>query len=705
MGTVTQAFVDTDAVCQTTGAYGKVATTDPCVVQGYDATLTVVGRLVNLRNAIDCVVLIAVLVAPVVAFVRTRSLTWTIVSSVSSISLMGAMVGLGIELGHRWTMVQLQWMLVLACAAVIAAAFLLAESVARSVRHQLLSVLVPMLSIAVILVVSRLFAGRSGSLFAAVGYFVANPSGEDNAKWLDFTSQAVTGDPVEQSVALGGALQLALVAVVTLLSVVSLVLLGGVNEVFVSANTVLYSQLLLIAIVPMALAPVAEMRLRRVGYPASTRKAYLPPPMIWAGALVLATANAALLNFGHMTLQWVILVVTLWIAVFLVPGTARRTTLLSSLAVVLGAGVWFPLLPVSLVVLLSLGIWLTRDGIRGRSLRRVDWIGVALLIIVVATMARTAWQTLLYMTDQPLLTTTNPHGGAAGGIAKAARIPALQLLESRGGTEVVAPILAILATASVVLASLLLTRQLPVEVVKRRLLRFAPLLLLSAYALAISTVGTWWAGIGPEYGAQKTLFMVTIAALGATLPLSIAWLATVAYRMTTTSWVAIGCVLYLLTVDSLLPRALLTVSPQRWPQEIEVSSDYWWPAEVRKTPRQAIHDSPVACAYLPNGGDGPTALPNGQIAYSCTRILAGLSGQDAAAQGLVDWSRREWLTNEKAWTAVWPDLVTMPYSVRGKQMIILDSSNNVIGLETVNSMLDRYRPEWAVGKPLTEFTG
>jgi hypothetical protein len=86
-------------------------------------------------------------------------------------------------------------------------------------------------------------------------------------------------------------------------------------------------------------------------------------------------------------------------------------------------------------------------------------------------------------------------------------------------------------------------------------------------------------------------------------------------------------------------------------------------------------------------------------------MLAGLSGQDTAAQGLVDWSRREWLTNESAWTAVWPDLVTMPESVRDKRIIILDAGNNVIGMETVNSMLDRYRPAWAVGKPLGEFTG
>ena len=31
--------------------------------------------------------------------------------------------------------------------------------------------------------------------------------------------------------------------------------------------------------------------------------------------------------------------------------------------------------------------------------------------------------------------------------------------------------------------------------------------------------------------------------------------------------------------------------------------------------------------------------------------------------------------------------------------------NQVIGMETVNAMLDRYRPEWAKGKPLSEFTG
>jgi len=42
----------------------------------------------------------------------------------------------------------------------------------------------------------------------------------------------------------------------------------------------------------------------------------------------------------------------------------------------------------------------------------------------------------------------------------------------------------------------------------------------------------------------------------------------------------------------------------------------------------------------------------------------------------------------------------MPADVLSKNVIVLNESNQVVGLQSVGSLLDRYRPAWAVGKPL-----
>jgi hypothetical protein len=52
--------------------------------------------------------------------------------------------------------------------------------------------------------------------------------------------------------------------------------------------------------------------------------------------------------------------------------------------------------------------------------------------------------------------------------------------------------------------------------------------------------------------------------------------------------------------------------------------------------------------------------------------------------------RREWLTNTPAWTDVYGYLAGMPDEVKRKPVILLDKGSNVIGLESVNSLLQRF---------------
>ena len=44
----------------------------------------------------------------------------------------------------------------------------------------------------------------------------------------------------------------------------------------------------------------------------------------------------------------------------------------------------------------------------------------------------------------------------------------------------------------------------------------------------------------------------------------------------------------------------------------------------------------------------------------------------------------------------------VPRDLLARQVILLNDSNEVVGLESLESLLDGYRPEWAVGQPLFE---
>jgi hypothetical protein len=303
---------------------------------------------------------------------------------------------------------------------------------------------------------------------------------------------------------------------------------------------------------------------------------------------------------------------------------------------------------------------------------------------------------VVYMADITP-TASETGGGGARGVSAGLGVSTLQLLSSQGGTEQVSSILAILAGASAVLGTIFIVRSRPGPQGIAALKRFSPLILISGYALALSLLGTWYAGTGPEYGALKTTFMATIVVIAVTLPFAILEIGRRGSGRAIVPALAIIAVVYLLTIDTILPRALTLISPQQWPATNTDPRGYWWPAEVRNTADQSIAANPIGCAYLPQGAEVPSVLVDGQRAYSCTRLLVGLSGMDSsnAGQPLVDWARREWLTNTPAWLDAYPSLLTMPDSVRAKQLILLDVNNRVVGLESVQSLMDKYKPQWA----------
>ena len=647
--------------------------------------------------------LIAFLALPIAAFVLVRSLTFVVVGLTAAVAFVGAFINFTHDRGQRWDFLSLQVAVLIALLMVLAAALFyrrrLQGSAAVPFSRQMIAVIAPFLVGLGFLILSRLWAAPTSGLYTGVGFLLVRQGAEDNAKWLDFAAQVATGNPIEQAVPLGGPLQLVMVMMATLLAVISQLSFGGINQVFVAANTVIYLEFVLVMLVPFIFAPIAEARFRIAS--GNKTRGFIPAPLIWIGAFVMMTASLAVSGLGHMTLEFTFLVLGIWASVFIVGSKIPHAYVLTTLSVAIASLVWFPLTVITIPIFIGMAIYLVMKSSKARSIARLPLVPIGLLALTLVLMWTSLVSVLLYMADIP--TAADVPGSGGGGVrATVASLPirGLQLLTSQGGTEIIQPALGLLAVASAVLGALYISRQRGSRTKSGQFIAFIPLLLVMAFGLSVSIFGTWFAGSGTAYGGLKSTFTASILVLAITLPMAIMQLDHKRVGMTLVRVAAIVGVIYMLTIDTILPRAITYMSPGQWPVSTGDNRGYWWPAEVRNTADQTILANPIGCAYYPQGADAPTGLPNGQTTYSCTRLLAGLSGEDTGGQAVVDWLRREWLTNTPAWTAVWPGFITMAPEVLDKQFILLDNDNKVVGFETIRTLLDRIRPEWAVGQPL-----
>ena len=632
----------------------------------------------------DAVLLAGYLALLGIALWRSRSTTRLVVALAGAWAVASALLSLGFELGFRFSRVELQ-LTVLAVLAVVAVyAWLRPPRFEEHAnwRPQVLGIWVPSLLAVVAFTFVTLILVEGTAFSKPVGFFIGKASGEDNAEWLDFAAQLASGSPIDQGVPLGPALALWLAMVSTAVGVISNALFGGYNEVAIAANSVVMGQYLLAALVPFALAATAEARFRGRGLPAAP---------VATGGIVLMAGSTVLIAYGHLTLQWTLFVAALWCATFLARPSARSMLVFSSLAVVVAGVVWLPFTPVSLVVMLGLLAWMARRAMQG-----IDraWIvqASAIAAVLVGTFGPLS-SALQFATGAGMATAAG--GGPVRGIGATtfAGLAESGLFSAGGGTEAAGAFLVMLAALSVLGAVVFLRES------KRLAVRFFPIAVVAASALGMFFLDFWLIGKGPNYGSLKFGFLAAIVIAGATVPLAVLALdRSAGSRMSALRWAGVGAVLLVLTFDSLLPRAVSTLRPALWTPPVpfnNTSGGYWFPAEVNGQPIQPISRNPVACVYLPEGSPFPTAIvPSGlsdaQRVYACTRLVSGLAGAGETAQPLVDWMRREWLTNTPAWTDVYDSLAAMPLDVRSKPVILLDDGSNVIGLESVDALLQRF---------------
>lgn len=649
----------------------------------------------------DLALLVAFVALLALAYGRSRSLAWLVITVAGVGGVAGAVVNFVMDRGHNFTRIELQWVLLATLGVVVLFAWVprLGFSSQRTgsplgiggdlgLRRQWEALIAPaVLVLVAFFVITTLWTDELAFL-RPVSFLIGNGVAEDNAKWLDFAAQWVANAPIEQSVPLGGPLALLLTFFGTLMTVTSQFVLGGSNEVAIAANMIVYGEYLMVVLVMLALAPLAESRFRG---------SRLPAPTLWLGMFVMAISALAVIKYGHLTLQFSLLMVGLWSATFLSAISMRRARLIASLATAASMTVWLPLNVAAIVICVGwLGVLVLR-GIRGGR-GAFDGVGVALVLVVGAGIFQPVISSIVYTLAIPSASPTHP-GGAAGvsaGVSKG--LAESPLFSATGGTEVTTPLLAVLAAVLVVAAAVYLS---PVAGPLRTSLvrRFFPILLMGMFALTIYSLDFWITGGGPHYGSLKFTFMVVIVALGTTLPMAIALLdPSAGAHMTQLRWLGLGVVVTVLMIDSIVPRAIAQARPQLWSPPIpfnNTSGSYWWPADVNGNSEQSIASNPVACVYLPPGAPVPSAIvPSGlsdaQRVYACTRVLAGLSGMDTSAQPVVEWLRREWLTNTPAWDPSYETLTGLNPDVLAKNVILLDEGSNVVGLESLGSLLARF---------------
>ena len=644
---------------------------------------------------LDALFLLLFLVLTAATVWASRSLATGAVLIAFGTAFTGTTLGVLTQFGFDWTYRTLQLWLACGLGATALLAWLTIGRYRRPDfdRRRALVVGLPALGLAAAFVITRMMAGDVGGPLAGVGYLVNHPIAEDNAKWLNTTAQLAGGGLVRPEYSVGTPLLMVLVVCATAVSVASLLIYGGVNQVAVAADSLILAQTLLVILASAAFSPLVDARWRlRAKAPDKhpvRPEQQAPTLAIWAGIGILAATSVLLTRYGHLTLQYTLLVLVLWVTCFLAPFHAPRIRLMACLVVATCAQVWFPLNILATALLTAALLWsIIRAAQAVRARQRPDLLSPALIISLGLLMFN-------YLRSSIDFTVGIPVTGSSSAVASApgAGQELLPLFSIGGGTEVATPILIALTIVSFVSAASFLGRcgrgRSPSGFGSAigSYLPIAPIVVLLGYAVAVALVDFWSTGTGPGYGSKKLGFAITIAVLASTIPLAVSRIDVGSRGTTPARLVTLAAIGMLLVADTLIPRALAEIRPQVWPAASPLN--YWAPAEVQPTGAQPLADNPISCAFLTSAQPAPSALPKGQLAYSCTRLLTSLAGLEPVTGPLRDWLQEEWASNKPTWSANYLALRLTPGE---RTSILLDENAQPSQVTTWDEILRRYPP-------------
>ena len=635
---------------------------------------------------LDIAFLIAFVALPVVIWRLSRSVLFLTVGLVLGFGLAGNLVQTLIAVGVGWNVRGLQVLGLIVMLVLAVLARLVFEDCEASLRPQIFGVLIPALVIGAGLVVLRLMAPEDPGALSAVGYFINHPLAEDNAKWLHLSAQIADGRSISFNGYAGGPLLMMMATLSPLISVLSMIFLGGVNQVAVAANTVLAVQFFLIAAVPFALAPFAMKHRRSEGGAGRA----VPAALLSISSLFLALASAVVTSYGHLSQQFTFVVLTLWIAAF-ISRAPRWVLLAASLSVATSVSVWVPLNILGLAILIA-AVVLT--------IRQRWWSGLGVVLATALVTFDAIVSSVVYLFGIELTLRLPAVGGIGGSLGAddeaAAAVPrdpgeliaSAHLFRAPGAAEETSAVLAVMAGLVALGAAWLLAKKLDLSG-RQAAIALAPMGILVGYTLATTVADALITGSSPNYGASKMAFTVVVAVLAAGLPYALVAIDADAAGMSVLRWAAAFVVVALLLFDSLLPRAVSALSPLLWKGVDAAAPVYWSAAEVRDTGQQPLDQNPIACVFAPPESTQPTALPLGQESYSCTRLLIGLSGLEGEASIIGDWLLTDWQGQTQSWEQFRDSIDIRSDDIRDRGILIMREDQGLAGLTTVGELIDR----------------
>lgn len=638
---------------------------------------------------LDIAFLAAFSLLPMAIWWVSRSVTFLAVGLALGIGLAGNLVQTLIALGVDWNIRALQTLILVVMLLLALVARFFRHPFVDSRRAQVVAVGVPAVILAAGLIGLRLLAPEDPGALSAVGYFMNHPLAEDNAKWLHLSAQVADGRAISFNGYAGGPLLLLMAALSPLISVLSMIWFGSVNQVAVAANSVLAVQFFLIAAAPFALAPLTQWRHR----PESSYG--VPPAILWVSGGFLALASAVVTSYGHLSQQFTLIVLTLWVLAFLT-AAPRWVLLVTSLTVATTVSVWMPLNILGLAIIASAVIL---------TLRYRWWQGFALTSVTLMVTFDAIVSSIVYLFGlQVRLNIPNVGGfmrdfeSAAGSGEMVSNPPnpgeliaSAHLFRAPGAAEQISAVLAILAVVVALGAVWFMNKRMNLTGILAGA-ALMPLLALLAYTLAMTMADAFVTGSSPNYGATKMAFTIGVVAIAATLPFGLMGLDPEAAGMSVLRWAGVAALVALLMFDSLLPRGLSALSPVLWKGVDSGAPVYWSPAEIRETGDQPLSASPIACVFAPRQASAPTALPLGQEAYACTRLLTGLSGLEGDAGVIAEWLRTDWQSQTQTWFDFRDAIAESGPQVLDRQLIVIGEDGGVAGLQSVRELLDRFPP-------------
>jgi hypothetical protein len=638
----------------------------------------------NLLFGIGLIALLAL------AIIASRSMARFVILTLFTVTVSGAVLQFLSSHSLAVTFGLTQWWLLVTALLLVALSFYYGRAAGHSALWHRASnwILIGSSSlITLAFLTSRLLAPGDLAPLSSVGFFVQKVSAEDNAKWLNATSQLANSSVIDTWANTGGPLVLVMTLAATLIGAISFLLYGSVNEVAVSAGSVIFTQVFFVVIAPFTLAPIVEKTYRKI-----SGGAQLPKLYSILSIAILTASTAVLLTYGHITLQFTLVALTLWMGAFLAPVASFPARFLTTLAIVAMAMSWFPLAGLSLMILFGALIYFARGVFRGtRRSRKESLAAFALSLALGIIMIEFLNSALRFSLGVDSVDAAATNGASAGVVATSSRfinVPTFPLFDDPGGTEQVSTVLLILIVLSILGMVWVRVGKNPIS--RGQTIPFLPIILAGSYTLIIAFADFWAVGSGPNYGSLKISFAVFLPILVCSLPFALMTFHRGSAKLNVLGISAVALVVTMLTLDTLFPRAVLELKPANWPSVSGLP--YWYPAEVRDTGDQPLSSSPAGCVFLPRGAVAPTGLPQGQLIYTCTRLLAGVAGVETLAAPIVKWELDEWLQNRSIWSEVHQYFSILSPEIQARDLILLDSDRQVVGLESLNGLLGRFPP-------------